>query len=125
MDKCQPITASKLEISTSTVVKLRFDCFSEGQQRLAILQSAVSKIRRSLTLWIEVKDLNMSTDRSWEALVAALEQLRHALELLDAAAAPPHIGAHVDLAIQQLYSDLTQRSAGSAFSRAGLSPELQ
>lgn len=36
----------------------------------------------------------------------ALEELQSALEALDRAAAPPQIGAHVDLAIHQLQAAL-------------------
>lgn len=36
--------------------------------------------------------------RLWDAL----NHLRHALELLDQLEAPPHIAAHVDLAVHQL-----------------------
>lgn len=35
-------------------------------------------------------------------LIEALDHLHAALDLLDRAAAPAHIGAHVDLAIHQL-----------------------
>lgn len=38
----------------------------------------------------------------------ALDHLRLALDLLDGAAAPPQIGAHVDLAIHQLGSIVTE-----------------
>ena len=37
-----------------------------------------------------------------EQLLLALEHLNTALQLLDQIGAPPHIGAHVDLAIHQL-----------------------
>jgi hypothetical protein len=45
----------------------------------------------------------------WEAL----DQLRSALQLLDSASAPAHIGAHVDLAIHELYS----AAAGAALTQ--------
>lgn len=41
-----------------------------------------------------------------EVLVSAADLLRSALELLDTAEAPAQIGAHVDLAIHQLQSEL-------------------
>lgn len=37
-----------------------------------------------------------------EQLIRALDHLRAAIALLDAADAPPHIAAHVDLALHQL-----------------------
>ena len=54
----------------------------------------------------------MTTASSQEPLREALEQLRSALELLDAAEAPLQVGACVDLAIQQLYSALAHRIGG-------------
>ena len=41
-----------------------------------------------------------------ENLVSAADLLRSALELLDTADAPAQIGAHVDLALHQLQSEL-------------------
>jgi hypothetical protein len=49
----------------------------------------------------------------WEAL----DQLRSALQLLDSASAPAHIGAHVDLAIHELYSAAAGISAGAALTQ--------
>ena len=51
---------------------------------------------------------------SQEMLSEALERLRSALALLDSASAPSHIGAHVDLAIHELYSAVAGISAGPA-----------
>ena len=46
-----------------------------------------------------------------EAMLSqALEQLTAALETLDASDAPAHIGAHVDLAIHELYLVIAARS---------------
>ena len=44
---------------------------------------------------------NSSSDEQ-QRLWDALNHLRSALELLDHAQAPPHIAAHVDLAVHQL-----------------------
>jgi hypothetical protein len=52
----------------------------------------------------------MTGENQQVALADALKQLTYALELLDAASAPAQIGAHVDLAIQQLYTIVTQPS---------------
>jgi hypothetical protein len=54
---------------------------------------------------------------SQEMLSEALEQLRSALQLLDSASAPSHIGAHVDLAIHELYSAVAGISAGPALTQ--------
>jgi hypothetical protein len=43
-----------------------------------------------------------------QKLSAALEQLRSALRLLDGAAAPSEIGAHIDLAAHQLELTIEQ-----------------
>lgn len=51
-------------------------------------------------------------NRSSEMLAEALDQLRSALDLLDSAFAPPHIGAHVDLAIHELYLVVAQTKVG-------------
>lgn len=50
-----------------------------------------------------------------ETLSEALRQLRSALELLDSTDAPAHIGAHVDLAINELYTFMAGVSGGVAF----------
>lgn len=55
-----------------------------------------------------------NTERD-KMLTAALDQLLSALELLDAAAAPPQIGAHVDLAIHELHFAVARTIAGPAF----------
>jgi hypothetical protein len=49
-------------------------------------------------------------------LADALSLLQSALDLLDEAAAPAHIGAHVDLALHQL---------GSMLEDAGITPAAQ
>jgi hypothetical protein len=49
-----------------------------------------------------------------EALEEALAHLRTALELLDRAKAPGHIGAHVDLAMCQLQDEIGSDSGTSA-----------
>lgn len=45
-----------------------------------------------------------------DELLGALNHLRLALASLDAAGAPAHIGAHVDLAVNQLQDALTART---------------
>jgi hypothetical protein len=57
-------------------------------------------------------------------LLEALERLRSALQLLDAAPAPAHIGAHVDLAIHELYLAAARRSAGAAFTQIETNGDL-
>lgn len=49
-----------------------------------------------------------------EALETAFAWMRSALELLDAVDAPPHIGAHLDLAICELQKALDRPDAQSA-----------
>ena len=66
----------------------------------------------------------MSHSGREHGLLEALEHLRHALELLDAASAPPHIGAHVDLALNELYSTVA-RSAGADCNEIERTAELQ
>lgn len=52
-----------------------------------------------------------------QMLASALEHLRAALELLDSAEAPAHIGAHVDLALNQLEDEaMSARSAQTGLS---------
>ncbi len=46
-------------------------------------------------------------------LTRALDHLQSALELLDSAAAPAHIGAHVDFALNQLLAEIAN-GRGSA-----------
>jgi hypothetical protein len=53
--------------------------------------------------------------RADKRLTEALDQLLSALQLLDSAAAPPQIGAHVDLAIHELHSAVARTMAGPAF----------
>jgi len=67
----------------------------------------------------------MSAGMADEKLAEALEQLRSALQLLDDSDAPAHIGAHVDLAIHEVYSTLARSSAGVAFSQIERAAELQ
>ena len=56
------------------------------------------------------------TSGQHDLLTDALSLLQSALELLDEAAAPAQIGAHVDLAIHQL---------GSLLPEAGITPAAQ
>ena len=56
---------------------------------------------------------HLGMDR-WHMLAEAAEHLRSALELLDSAAAPGQIGAHVDLAAHQLQGELAQLSADNS-----------
>lgn len=60
-----------------------------------------------------------------EMLWEALQQLRSALQLLDSASAPSHIGAHVDLAIHELYSAVAGISAGAALTQTARNAEPQ
>jgi hypothetical protein len=60
-----------------------------------------------------------------ELLSKALEQLRSALELLDAASAPGQIGAHVDQAANDLYTLLAADFAGGGFTKAGPNARTQ
>ncbi|MGE5563234.1 MAG: hypothetical protein ACM3ZV_07975 [Bacillota bacterium] len=53
-----------------------------------------------------------SADRQ-RLLHDALDHLQTALDLLDRAAAPPHIGAHVDLAAHQLADALLDSEAAA------------
>lgn len=56
-----------------------------------------------------------------DLLGEALRSMELALELLDRGNAPPHIGAHLDLAICRLAEELREHpSAASARSRPGL-----
>ena len=48
-----------------------------------------------------------------EMLSEAAAHLQLALEILDRAAAPAHIGAHIDLAAHQLHLELRRVMAGS------------
>ena len=50
--------------------------------------------------------MNHSRQERQQFLAEAEGHLRSALDLLDSAAAPAHIGAHVDLAIHQLQTEL-------------------
>ena len=51
-----------------------------------------------------------------ELMSRALQHLRSALQLLDEADAPAHLGARVDLVIHELYLALAQITAGGALS---------
>jgi hypothetical protein len=55
----------------------------------------------------------------------AMEKLRAALQLLDSATAPPHIGAHVDLAVHQLYGEIARKTADGRLVQIDLNAELQ
>lgn len=46
-----------------------------------------------------------------QMLIGAVDHLRTALQLLDAAEAPAQIGAHVDLALNQLQAEVVSTSA--------------
>lgn len=48
---------------------------------------------------------NISPERQ-QLLLQAIHELESALALLDRAAAPAHVGAHVDLAIHQLQESI-------------------
>ena len=60
--------------------------------------------------------MRSETSGRQDLLTDALSLLQSALELLDEAAAPAQIGAHVDLAIHQL---------GSLLPEAGITPAAQ
>ena len=60
--------------------------------------------------------MRSETSGQQDLLTDALSLLQSALELLDEAAAPAQIGAHVDLAIHQL---------GSLLPEAGITPAAQ
>lgn len=55
-----------------------------------------------------------NADPKQKLLAAALMHLRSAMELLDRAAAPGHIAAHVDLAANQLEDALARTSGTGA-----------
>lgn len=55
----------------------------------------------------------------------ALEHLRLALQLLDAADGAPQIGARVDQAIHELYMLIAAQSAGAALSQIDRNAEPQ
>ena len=57
---------------------------------------------------------NHSSQGEQQSLWDALNHLRKALELLDQAQAPPHIAAHVDLAVHQLTEFVETRSVRSS-----------
>lgn len=63
--------------------------------------------------------------RREELLSHALEQLRSALEALDSAEAPAHIGAHVDLAMHELYLAIAACSAEGRLSQIDRNAEPQ
>jgi hypothetical protein len=56
--------------------------------------------------------MDNSSPTNVERLVCAFNHLRMALASLDAANAPGHIGAHVDLAINQLKDVLPEQAIG-------------
>lgn len=56
-----------------------------------------------------------SVDRKQKLLSNALVHLKSAIELLDQAAAPGHIAAHVDLAANQLEDTLARTKAAPSF----------
>jgi hypothetical protein len=65
-------------------------------------------------LGAEVKQPGLGRE---QILTTALEHLRAALELLDSTDAPAHIGAHIDLALNQLEAEaLTARAAQTGMS---------
>lgn len=55
---------------------------------------------------------DQAISRQRQALPQALEHLRFALQLLDGAAAPAEIGAHVDLAASQLELTIGEAQEG-------------
>ena len=59
-----------------------------------------------------------------ELLVHALTELQTALDLLDRARAPGHIGAHVDLAIHQLTDAIGARNVTQHASQIAKKAEL-
>lgn len=60
-----------------------------------------------------------------ELLSRALEHLRSALELLDKASAPGHIGSRVDHAVHELYTTIAACDSGGRLDQADASTPPQ
>ena len=60
-----------------------------------------------------------------DLLACALEHLRSALELLDKASAPGHIGSRVDHAVHELYTAIAARGSGGRLDHADSSERPQ
>lgn len=86
------------------------------QERFSVIAPAASRGKETG---------HVREDDREQALTEALEHLKRSLEMIDAACAPPHIGAYVDLALNELYSALADTRAGAGHGLAERSAQLQ